>query len=313
MLKKLQELLFEEEDEELVEDDDIEVEVKPSRRKPTMETIEAKPRQKPAPAPVPAPVQQPAEPARPVMSRIEMTQPIQTQKEEPKPAASSSGFNTGSVFKTPSAVQHANPRPIQEPTLNIKPVEQPRPSSFSGLTLDKGKKEEPKVKPAPVRPAQQVQQPVQQQVVRPKPAAQMQAAKTASPRGSVYEFKPVISPMFGVDEKDMDAMTVTAKIGRVSPSTEINVSKIISPIYGTNLDAGAIAMQSTSEKSGRMDSAVYTSAARQQEDRIPEFSLDDILSARDEEFSRSAIRDFGTPDVDETVVIDSEHFSSYRR
>jgi hypothetical protein len=119
--------------------------------------------------------------------------------------------------------------------------------------------------------------------------------------------------MFGVDEKDVESMTVTAKIGRVSPSTEINVSRIISPIYGTNLDAGAIAMQSTSEKSGRMDSAVYTSAARQKEDRIPEFSLDDILSARDDEFSRSAVRDFGAPDVDETVVIDSEHLSSYRR
>ena len=59
----------------------------------------------------------------------------------------------------------------------------------------------------------------------------------------------------------------------------------------------------------------YSPAARRQEDKIPEFSLDDILSARDEEFSRVNVApaEVRTPDVDETVVIDSAHLGKYDR
>ena len=54
----------------------------------------------------------------------------------------------------------------------------------------------------------------------------------------------------------------------------------------------------------------------QEEDRgFPEFSLDDILSARDEEFSRQTLYSnpdpIRTPDIDETVVIDTNRFSPF--
>ena len=283
MLKRLQNLLFEEDEEDITEEEEEEVEVRPVRRKP-VEVNQDKP-SAPAAKPAPAP-----EPAKPVMTRVEMTQPLQVvNKEEKKPAAQSS-FNAGnSVFKTPASVPHASPRPIQE---SVQPVQETPKSSFSGLTLDAGKKEAE----APKKPAKA-----------PRPAV-----RTAS----VYEFKPVISPMFGVDEKDMEAMTVTAKATRVNASGDENVSKVISPIYGTTLEPSVTAAApTTTEKSGRMENMAYSPAARRQEDKIPEFSLDDILSARDEEFSRPAVTpaEVRTPDVDETVVIDSETFGKYDR
>ncbi|MBR2793533.1 MAG: hypothetical protein IKE16_02720 [Solobacterium sp.] len=284
MLKKLQNLLFEEDEEEVVEEEEEEVEVRPARRKAAEPLSDKKP-VSPAPAPSSAPV---IEPAKPVMSRVEMTQPLQVTREEKKPAASNSAFNSNnSVFKTPASVPHASPRPIKDPAPAVQ--ETPK-SSFSGLTFDTKKEE-----PAPAK----------------KPAKAPKAVRTAS----VYEFKPVISPMFGVDEKDMEAMTLTAKATRINASADENVSKVISPIYGSNLDAKNSSAPSTSEKSGRMENMAYSPAARRQEDKIPEFSLDDILSARDEEFSKQSVgtAEVRTPDVDETVVIDSDHFGKYDR
>ena len=283
MLKKLQNLLFEEDEEEITdEEEEEEVEVRPVRRKPA-ETAAAKPSASaPAVKPSPAP-----EPAKPVMSRVEMTQPLQVNREEKKPASAGTFNPSSSVFKTPASVPHASPRPIQEP---MQTVQETPKSSFSGLTLESNKAESESVK----KPA--------------KPAKSVKPVRTAP----VYEFKPVISPMFGVDEKDMEAMTVTAKATRMNASADENVSKVISPIYGSNLEPTPTA-PSTAEKTGRMENMAYSPAARRQEDKIPEFSLDDILSARDEEFSRTAVpaAEVRTPDVDETVVIDSEHLGKY--
>ena len=285
MLKKLQNLLFEEdEEEEITEEEDEEIVVQPVRRK-KVESIQDKP-VSPAAAVKPAPA---PEPAKPVMSRVEMTQPLQVNKEEKKPASSSAFSSGSSVFKTPASVPHASPRPIQE---SAPAVQEPAKSAFDSLTLDSRKPEsEPAKKPA-------------------------KSGRAAVRTASVYEFKPVISPMFGVDEKDMEAMTVTAKATRMNASGDENVSKVISPIYGVNLDSSTTsAAPSTSEKSSRMENLAYSPAARRQEDKIPEFSLDDILSARDEEFSRTAVpaAEVRTPDVDETVVIDSEHIGKYDR
>ena len=53
----------------------------------------------------------------------------------------------------------------------------------------------------------------------------------------------------------------------------------------------------------------------EEEKGFPEFSLDDILSARDEEFSRqnyfSNPDPIRSPDIDETVVIDTNRFSPF--
>ena len=324
MLKKLQNLLFEDEeleDEELEEDDEEaeEEEVvvkkeKPARRRrgrrheeeeTEEEVVEEPPVQKPVyqakPEPAPA--------AKPVLKRVEVTQAISVPKaEQPAPQEApavrkpNAGYNNAAFQKPAAPVQHATPRPIYEnrPAKEAAPVfktPEPQPASSFGISADDTAGAAVRTQPR-----------------RPEP----QPTQTVKRPGAVYEFRPVISPMFGVDEKDINAMAYIAKPEPVDePDPTHHATQLLSPIYGVN--------EGTPEENNPVinevppipsfDGSAYQPQPQPDENTFPEFSLDDILSARDEEFTRQNVfnnnQEYRTPDIDETAVIDSNQYSPY--
>ncbi|MEG2329573.1 hypothetical protein [Anaerorhabdus sp.] len=58
--------------------------------------------------------------------------------------------------------------------------------------------------------------------------------KKKAAMSSGYEFSPVISPIFGVDEKDANAVIPTSPMKKVGDS---HIGTIISPMYGMDKDA----------------------------------------------------------------------------
>lgn len=83
-----------------------------------------------------------------------------------------------------------------------------------------------------------------------------------------YEFSPVISPIFGVDEKDSDAVIPTKTKKKTSDS---HIGTIISPMYGVDKDAEPEHIE------------VHTMPAMKQErqdthQEIVNLTLDDILA-----------------------------------
>lgn len=126
-----------------------------------------------------------------------------------------------------------------------------------------------------------------------KPAEKKPAVKSEVKREEVkpskeYRFNPVISPIFGIDEKDMDAVkTTTSKLTEKEKAKfEKNVTPILSPMYG-------IAVEKPVKPVVNVEESVMTETVKKSEpvkipsptieDEIPEFSLDDILSTRDQE------------------------------
>ena len=262
MFKKLQNLLFED-DEDVIEEEEI---TKPT---PVVETPAApvQPTVQPAPVqqvpviPAAEPVQVPEAPSfpavepeeiRPAMPRIDVTQPIPVQNQNAK----ATPRRTESVFREQAPVQTAKP-------------------SSLGITVD-NRFEEKKVSTKPVS----------------KPTK-----KEERPARTSYQFQPVISPIFGVDEKDMNALkTTTTKITAAERAkTETNVTPIISPMYGRNQDDVPSTIQKTVEKSNYQEKLRNDPVKAAAEDEIPEFSLDDILKVRDEEYKK--------PDLEDTAPI----------
>ena len=126
-----------------------------------------------------------------------------------------------------------------------------------------------------------------------KPVEKKSVAKSEVKREEVkpskeYRFNPVISPIFGIDEKDMDAVkTTTSKLTEKEKAKfEKNVTPILSPMYG-------IAVEKPVKPVVKVEESVMTETVKKSEpvkilsptieDEIPEFSLDDILSTRDQE------------------------------
>ena len=128
---------------------------------------------------------------------------------------------------------------------------------------------------------------------------------------SVYVFKPVISPIFGVDEKDLHALkTTTNKISEVEKQKSTGVRpQIISPIYGAGNDSSASASKSVVEPSAKHETVVAGARSVSMEDTIPEFSLDDILKAKDEGVRKAPSMpefpdlDFDDDEDDKTILI----------
>ncbi len=235
MLKKLQNILFEDEDDDILEDDD------------TMESPVVSQNVAPVTPQRPVTIEREPEPVVPeqpketVMQRIDVTQSVpieQTRPQAPK---------NESVFSQPSS----------------RPAE-PKPTSvIGGITADP--------KPVAKKPA----------VAKP---AKKKEEKTERP---IYQFQPVISPIFGVDEKDMNALkTTTSKITeKEKAKLDKNISPIISPMYGTDAEESPLSLHKTVEKSELSDIDYSNAETGPAEDEIPEFSLDDILKVRDEEYA----------------------------
>lgn len=241
MLKKLQNLLFEE------EDDDIEEEEEEAVEQPAVKQRVEAPK-----------VEQPL----PSMTRIDMEE---SNRQVSQPEAKEPTFD--SIFAEEEPVKEEKKQSLG---ITLDPVEKPKPVE---------KKEEPVRKP--------VKQPV----------------KPAKPAQTGYQFKPVISPIFGVDEKDLTAVKNTARKYSTVEKTkaDMNISPIISPMYGSNSEDSPSMIADTVERSEILEKTVGNAASVKAEDDIPEFSLDDILSSRDEEFKE----DLNPIDEESTAEISS--------
>ena len=124
--------------------------------------------------------------------------------------------------------------------------------------------------------------------VEKKPAVKPEVKREEVKPSKEYRFNPVISPIFGIDEKDMDAVkTTTSKLTEKEKAKfEKNVTPILSPIYG-------IAIEKPVKPVVKVEESVVAETVKKSEpvkipsptveDEIPEFSLDDILNTRDQE------------------------------
>ena len=303
MLKKLQNILFE--DEEIIEEefeDEKPIEApkkeKKKKKKKKPDVVDSEPEV--------------------------VSQPVVEEKPQP---AMSTRIDVTQQIERPVVTQ-----PVEEPNLDVvfKPVEQPVQQPVRPV-------ETPVFEPTP----EPVQVPVQQPVVEPVKPAYVEPEKPksigltvddlsglGSPKKEetpvvsepqtrkqpyVYEFQPVISPIFGVDEKDLDAVQTTAKAARTGTSRDEAVSNVISPMYGIAQAPAETKPLNTSvheqpSSFSHSSEPVYTNEI---EDDVPEFSLDDILRVRDDEFSESISEQtslFGdepnAEDVDQTRVFD---------
>lgn len=265
MLKKLQNLLFEEDEDDF--DEDEEEETVPIH-KPVQHKEPARPVSTPAPQPKPVVEVKEAAPEKPkpAMQRIDVTQPVEIRK--------------------PKLAETPKPKPVQEvstpkPSPSLFVDETPAPAPVKpkklGITVDDAPVQAKKPEPKSARPVQQ------RPSITPKPAK-----KEPAKNDSGYVFKPVISPIFGVDEKDLHALkNTTNKISEVEKQKSTGVRpQIISPIYGAGSDSRSEVKEQAVVPAVQKPASDRVRAAT--EDTIPEFSLDDILKARDEEVRKPA-------------------------
>ena len=167
------------------------------------------------------------------------------------------------------------------PALPVEPetVAEPEPVKTSSVFLDN----EPK-KSTMINLDDEDSKPVEK-----KPVAKPEVKREEVKPSKEYRFNPVISPIFGIDEKDMDAVkTTTSKLTEKEKAKfEKNVTPILSPMYG-------IAVEKPVKPTIKVEEPVVIATVKKSEpvtipssptveDEIPEFSLDDILSTRDQE------------------------------
>ena len=170
------------------------------------------------------------------------------------------------------------PEPVSEiPPVPTTPVE-PEPVKTSSVFLDN----EPK-KSTMINLDDEDSKPVEK-----KPAVKPEVKREEVKPSKEYRFNPVISPIFGIDEKDMDAVkTTTSKLTEKEKTKfEKNVTPILSPMYG-------IAIEKPVKPVVKVEESVVAETVKKSEpvkipsptveDEIPEFSLDDILNTRDQE------------------------------
>ena len=181
------------------------------------------------------------------------------------------------------------PEPVSEiPPVPTTPVE-PEPVKTSSVFLDN----EPK-KSTMINLDDEDSKPVEK-----KPAVKPEVKREEVKPSKEYRFNPVISPIFGIDEKDMDAVkTTTSKLTEKEKAKfEKNVTPILSPMYG-------IAVEKPVKPAVKVEEPVVTATVKKNEpvtipspaveDEIPEFSLDDILNTRDQEPKQEDDDLFGT-------------------
>ena len=177
------------------------------------------------------------------------------------------------------------------PALPVEPetVAKPEPVKSSSVFLDN----EPK-KSTMINLDDEDSKPVEK-----KPAAKPEVKREEVKPSKEYRFNPVISPIFGIDEKDMDAVkTTTSKLTEKEKAKfEKNVTPILSPMYGIAIEKPvkpAIKVEEPVAVAAVKKSEPVTIPSPTVEDEIPEFSLDDILSTRDQEPQQEDDDLFGT-------------------
>ena len=177
------------------------------------------------------------------------------------------------------------------PALPVEPetVAEPEPVKTSSVFLDN----EPK-KSTMINLDDEDSKPVEK-----KPAVKPEVKREEVKPSKEYRFNPVISPIFGIDEKDMDAVkTTTSKLTEKEKAKfEKNVTPILSPMYGIAVEKPVkptIKVEEPVVTATVMKSEPVTIPSPTVEDEIPEFSLDDILNTRDQEPQQEDDDLFGT-------------------
>lgn len=156
-------------------------------------------------------------------------------------------------------------RPVEQPT-TIRVYEE-----SDGLSIPTNKhvvKEEPKPE------AKKISMDIDELVAaKATPVKQTREAnvvpKKKAAMSSGYEFTPVISPIFGVDEKDANAVIPTSPKKKVGDS---HIGTIISPMYGIDKDAEPTSAPINAPKSKPTESEI-----KAERDMI-NLTLDDILA-----------------------------------
>ena len=265
MLKKLQNLLFEDDDDDELEDEDEVEEEKEPVTTHQVHTVSEQPK----------------------------TVSVQPQAEETVKKEEQSHMNridlTGFV-----PVQEA--RPEQTSSVQTAPVREEKKTAKLGITVD-----DLDDVAATRKNVQQVKPKVQKHV---KTQAKKAVSKPVSKPS--YQFQPVISPIFGVDEKDLTALkTTTQKVAEINSQNDddSNITPVISPIYGSTSEGTSSAFdqpvvkETVTKKEAPVQKQEEPKATAPVEDEIPEFSLDDILKVRDEEY------DNGSDDLSNTAPL----------
>jgi len=178
------------------------------------------------------------------------------------------------------------------PALPVEPetVAEPEPVKTSSVFLDN----EPK-KSTMINLDDEDRKPVEK-----KPAVKPEVKREEVKPSKEYRFNPVISPIFGIDEKDMDAVkTTTSKLTEKEKAKfEKNVTPILSPMYGIAVEKPVKPVVKVEESVAAVaavkKSEPVTIPSPTVEDEIPEFSLDDILNTRDQEPKQEDDDLFGT-------------------
>ena len=177
------------------------------------------------------------------------------------------------------------------PALPVEPetVVKPEPVKSSSVFLDN----EPK-KSTMINLDDEDSKPVEK-----KPAVKPEVKREEVKPSKEYRFNPVISPIFGIDEKDLDAVkTTTSKLTEKEKAKfEKNVTPILSPMYGIAVEKPvkpAIKVEEPVAVAAVKKSEPVTIPSPTVEDEIPEFSLDDILKTRDQEPKQEDDDLFGT-------------------
>ena len=190
-------------------------------------------------------------------------------------------------------------KPIQIDEVEVKKVEQP--SVFV----------EPKPKPSISMVVDDLQE-VKPEVKKPEPIKERPRVvpiNKPDPRNT-YEFSPVISPIFGISEKDMDTVTPTSPNKKKAVSDN-KMGTVISPMYGLYRETPE---EPTHVKTTTTETFVEEIEA---EEEVPNFSLDDILARRTVEdtsnmektkFFKSSISE---EELDKTIVLTNHNMSLF--
>lgn len=286
MFNKLKNLIFEEED--IIEEDEDNFE----------ESFDSEPVAKPVKQKASKKVDKPViednyfEEEKPVsrVSKVEqVVEPKDTYVPSSKPKVQQFDNVKLNNLKTTNTV-------VEQP----KPVSQPK--SSLGIEVDDIKTYEP------------VKKPTMSSTRTTRNSSSVNTKKVAKVEtNSTYERRPVISPIFGLSEKDVKSSMNSTLVPKTNKDEEKD--DVISPIYGNEIRKPFTQEVEQNKLTDVEKEENYSKLANNKKvekedynDDVPVFSLDDILASRDEQDKKIAKSDVKeTP----TRVVNSRNYSLF--
>ena len=286
MFNKLKNLIFEEED--IIEEDEDNFE----------ESFDSEPVAKPVKQKASKKVEKPViednyfEEEKPVsrVSKVEqVVEPKDTYVPSSKPKVQQFDNVKLNNLKTTNTV-------VEQP----KPVSQPK--SSLGIEVDDIKTYEP------------VKKPTMSSTRTTRNSSSVNTKKVAKVEtNSTYERRPVISPIFGLNEKDVKSSMNSTLVPKTNKDEEKD--DVISPIYGNEIRKPFTQEVEQNKLTDVEKEENYSKLGNNKKvekedynDDVPVFSLDDILASRDEQDKKIAKSDVKeTP----TRVVNSRNYSLF--